>query len=58
MDDWKTFKKKNPTIALNILYIEEEEIYPAYVSKFNSNCQKQIILLMILNEEKASVIVL
>ena len=26
-------------------------IYPAYVSKHNSNCEKQVILLMILNGE-------
>ena len=29
--------KNNPTIALNILYIEEKEICPAYFSKINSN---------------------
>ena len=28
------------------------EICPAYVYKINSNCGKQIILLMISNEEK------
>ena len=28
------------------------EICPAHVSKINSDCEKQIILLMILNEEK------
>ena len=50
IDDWKNFEKNNPTIALNILYIKEKEIYVAYVSKFNSNCEKQIILLMILNK--------
>ena len=46
------FEKNNPTIALNILYIKEKETCPAYISKINSNCEKQIILLMILNEEK------
>ena len=25
MDDWKTFEKNNPTIALDILYIKEEK---------------------------------
>ena len=35
-----------------ILYIKEKEIYSAYFSKINSNCEKQIILLMISNEEK------
>ena len=33
IDDWKTFEKNNPTIALNILYIKGKEIYPAYISK-------------------------
>ena len=51
-DDWKTFEKNNLTIALNILYIKEKEICPAYISKINSNCEKQIILSMILNEDK------
>ena len=46
------FEKNNPTIALNILYIKEKGIYPAYTSKINSNYEKQIILLMISNEEK------
>ena len=45
--------KKNPTIALNILYIKEKEICPAYISKINSNCEKQIIRLFP-NEEKES----
>ena len=52
IDDWKTFETNNPTIALNILYIKEKEICPAYISKINSNCKKKIILLMIPNEEK------
>ena len=43
IDDWKTFTKNNPTIALNILYIKEKEICPAYISKINSNSGKQII---------------
>ena len=29
IDDWKTFQKNNPTIALNILYTKEKEICPA-----------------------------
>ena len=52
IDDWKTFEKNNPTIALNILYIKEKEICPAYISEINSNCEKQIIFLMIPNEAK------
>ena len=39
------FEKNNPKIALIILYIKEKEICPAYISKFNSCSEKQIILL-------------
>ena len=52
IDDWKTFEKNNLTIAVNILYIEEKEIWPAYILKINVDCEKQIMILMILNEEK------
>ena len=31
--DWKTFKKINSTIALNILYAKEMKICPVYISK-------------------------
>ena len=51
-DDWKKFEKNNVTIALNVLYAKKEKIYPAYVSKHNSNREKQVILLMISNGEK------
>ena len=51
-DDWKTFEKNNPTIALNILYIKEKEVCPAYISQIHSNCEKQMIFLMIPNVEK------
>ena len=50
-DDWKKFEKNNVTIALNVLYAKKEKIYPAYVSKYNSNREKQVILLMISNRE-------
>ena len=33
IDDWKTFGRKNQTIALNILYIREQEIFPVYTQK-------------------------
>ena len=52
IDDWKTFEKNNPTTVLNILFIKEKDICPAYISEINSNGEKQIILLMIPNEEK------
>ena len=48
IDNWRKFDKNNPTIALNILNIKEKEMLPAH----NSSCEKQIILLVILNEEK------
>ena len=33
IDDWKTFRKNNATIARNILYIKEKNILLAYISK-------------------------
>ena len=48
----KRFERNNVTIALNVLYAKKEKIYPAYVSKHNSNHEKQVILLMIPNREK------
>ena len=48
----RKIEKNNVTIALNVLYAKKEKIYPAYVSKHNSNCEKQFILLMISNGEK------
>ena len=50
-NDWNKFEKNNVTIALNVLYAKKEIIYPAYVSKRNSNREKQIIILMITNGE-------
>ena len=52
IDDWKTFEKNNSAIALNILYIKEKDICPAYISKNDWNCGKQIILLITSNEEE------
>ena len=34
------------------MYAKKEKIYPTYVSKHNSNREKQVILLMILDGEK------
>ena len=51
INDWITFEKNNSTIA-NVLYIKEMEKCPAYISKLNLDCEKQIVLLMIPNEEK------
>ena len=52
-DDWQTFEKSNVAIALHVFYAKKEKkIYPAYVSKHNSNREKQGIPLMIINREK------
>ena len=34
------------------MYADKEKIYPTFVSKHNSNLEKQVILLMIPNGEK------
>ena len=47
--DRKKFEKNNVTIALSVLHLKKEKIYPPYVSKNNSNCEKQVILSMIPN---------
>ena len=51
-DESKMFERNNLTTAVNILYIKEKEILPAYISQHNSTREKQIILLMISNKEK------
>ena len=51
-DGWKKFEENNVTIALNVLHAKKETIYPAYVSKHNSNREKQVFLSMISNGEK------
>ena len=45
-------EKNNLTIAIHVFYAENEKIYPAHVSKNNSNHEKQVILLMIPNGDK------
>ena len=34
------------------MHVKEKELCPAYISKVNLNCEKQIILLIIPDEEK------
>ena len=48
----KDMTNNNLTIGFNVLYIKEKETCSAYISKTNWNCKKQIIILMIPNEEK------
>ena len=31
IDNWKRFEKNSSTVALNIFYIKEKEILPAYI---------------------------
>ena len=39
-------------LLLMFCILKKKEIYTTYISKTNSNCEKQIIQLMIPNEEK------
>ena len=48
----RKFQKHNLAITLNVLHAKREKLNPVYVSKHNSNREKQVILLMIPNEEK------
>ena len=53
--DYKRFEKYNEDIALNILYVPNEEnidVRPEYISKFNFTSKKQVVLLKISNGEK------
>ena len=43
----KILRKNNPAIALNVLYVQEMNIYSTFISKHNSNHEEQIILLII-----------
>ena len=52
--DWKNFESNNRSSVLNISYVpyNTEEIRHAYKSKYNLNCENQVILLMITDSEK------
>ena len=52
--DWKKFEQNNKTIALNILFLpyNTKQIRLAYISKYNSKRNNQVILLMITDGEK------
>ena len=50
--DWRKLERNNVIIALNVLCAKTEKIYSAYVSKHNSNREKQVNLLMIPNAAK------
>ena len=52
-DDWKKIENliNNLITTFNVLYTKKQKIYPAYVSKHNSNRRKQAILSMVPNGE-------
>ena len=52
--DWKKFDQNNESIALNILFMpqNEESINLAYISKYNRKRENQLVLLMITNDGK------
>ena len=47
-NDWGKFEKNNFNVTLNVLYVKEMRICPAYISKYESSRKEQITLLMIL----------
>ena len=52
--DWKKIEQNNKTIALNILFVpyNTKQMRQAYISKYNSKLDSQVILLMITDGEK------
>ena len=48
----KKLRKIMKQLLLIFFFAKNEKIYPAYVSKHNSNPEKQVILLMISIREK------
>ena len=52
-EDWKKFEQNNKEIALNILLVlhNKKEIRPAHISKYNHKRKKQVILLMITDDD-------
>ena len=52
--DYQTFEMNNKSIALNVLRANQEKISHLYKSEFNETREKQVILLMITDNEKHS----
>ena len=48
-DDWKKFRKIMSQLLLMFYMLKKKKTYPTYVSKHNSNREKQLIFLMISN---------
>ena len=53
-NDWKKLDENNKSIAFNISYVpyNTKKIGYAYISKYNSMCKNQVILLIILIMKK------
>ena len=49
---WKKFEKSKLRIAFNVLSIKKMDVCPVYISKHNSNCEKQIIFFNDSKEKK------
>ena len=49
LKEWQKLERNNHTIALNVLYVEQntKKISVVYKSKYNNKPKKQVILLMI-----------
>ena len=54
IEDWKKYDSNKPTMVFNVLYLKKMKISIAYISEYNSTCEKQTILFMILEYEKES----
>ena len=52
IEDWKKFEGYNQAVAFNVFNEKEMQICPTCNKKYNSTCEKQIVLLMIPNVEK------
>ena len=54
LKEWQKFERNNHTIALNVLYVEQntKKISVVYNSKYNNKYKKHVILLMIRGGEK------
>ena len=52
-EDCKKFEQNNIEITLNIVFVPDnkKEIEPAYTSKYNCKCKKQLVLLMITDDD-------
>ena len=47
----KKLEENNAIISVNVLHTKKKKIYPPYLSKDNSNPQRQVIVSMIPNGE-------